>query len=598
MAAGARAPILREAVLGDLAATEPRAGTCEPLSFSPPRAPRQRTSPPTCSPRCPGQRVDRVGAPRRRRQAAERAAPEVAQSYLRVPCSSPRRKASGPTCWPSSPVRTHQRPRDGPRAPERSTPNSHATANSGPSWAGARRMLTLSIRFVEAADVLERAMASSGTATHARRVTEGGVHERMPLEFTTRSRIRPLIEEIQERPLAVSGSTRGCTRSLPSSGVRGRDRELAVDHARRALAEPELMARRTSSTWSSRSPSCSTRTSSRKLAGTPNAGSIPLNRGLAHGLRLASNACSIVALQGGQVSDAIAYARQSVSRTRPSIAAECRLARGRARARGDLEEAAAELAATDGRGTCLPCGRSRSSSSTAAAPRGPQRARERHSRPASGGRAVRAVGKCTTGLRLVALRRRALPRRDRRARGGLRLAREELELATRWAGPGGGDRPPRHRECQGGAEGLESLRGAAAAARALRGTGRARARPDRSGVDAQAHGPAQGGTRAPAARNSTSHTRPAPTARRSCARGARGGRRAPAPRCSARTRRSHASELRVAAHGASGQTNRQIAQALFVTLRTVELHLTSAYGSSGSLAQAARRGAGSGRTDG
>jgi DNA-binding CsgD family transcriptional regulator len=37
------------------------------------------------------------------------------------------------------------------------------------------------------------------------------------------------------------------------------------------------------------------------------------------------------------------------------------------------------------------------------------------------------------------------------------------------------------------------------------------------------------------------------------------------------------SELRVAQLAASGQTNRQIAQALFVTRRTVETHLTSSY---------------------
>ncbi|HEX3488037.1 MAG TPA: helix-turn-helix transcriptional regulator, partial [Streptosporangiaceae bacterium] len=37
------------------------------------------------------------------------------------------------------------------------------------------------------------------------------------------------------------------------------------------------------------------------------------------------------------------------------------------------------------------------------------------------------------------------------------------------------------------------------------------------------------------------------------------------------------SELRVAQLAAAGQTNRQIAQALFVTLRTVENHLTSSY---------------------
>jgi DNA-binding CsgD family transcriptional regulator len=37
-------------------------------------------------------------------------------------------------------------------------------------------------------------------------------------------------------------------------------------------------------------------------------------------------------------------------------------------------------------------------------------------------------------------------------------------------------------------------------------------------------------------------------------------------------------ELRVAQLAAGGQTNRQIAQALFVTQRTVENHLTSTYG--------------------
>ena len=37
------------------------------------------------------------------------------------------------------------------------------------------------------------------------------------------------------------------------------------------------------------------------------------------------------------------------------------------------------------------------------------------------------------------------------------------------------------------------------------------------------------------------------------------------------------SELRVAEMAAAGQTNRQIAQALFVTQRTVENHLTSSY---------------------
>jgi DNA-binding NarL/FixJ family response regulator len=38
-----------------------------------------------------------------------------------------------------------------------------------------------------------------------------------------------------------------------------------------------------------------------------------------------------------------------------------------------------------------------------------------------------------------------------------------------------------------------------------------------------------------------------------------------------------ASERRVARMAAEGMTNREIAQALFVTMRTVEVHLTHAY---------------------
>jgi DNA-binding CsgD family transcriptional regulator len=41
------------------------------------------------------------------------------------------------------------------------------------------------------------------------------------------------------------------------------------------------------------------------------------------------------------------------------------------------------------------------------------------------------------------------------------------------------------------------------------------------------------------------------------------------------------SELRIALLAADGRTNRQIAQALFVTQRTVENHLTSTYGKLG-----------------
>jgi DNA-binding CsgD family transcriptional regulator len=42
-------------------------------------------------------------------------------------------------------------------------------------------------------------------------------------------------------------------------------------------------------------------------------------------------------------------------------------------------------------------------------------------------------------------------------------------------------------------------------------------------------------------------------------------------------RRSAPSERRVAEHAASGATNPQIAEALFVTVKTVEMHLGNAY---------------------
>ena len=42
-----------------------------------------------------------------------------------------------------------------------------------------------------------------------------------------------------------------------------------------------------------------------------------------------------------------------------------------------------------------------------------------------------------------------------------------------------------------------------------------------------------------------------------------------------------ASERRVADLAAAGRTNKEIAQALYVTLKTVELHLSNAYGKLG-----------------
>jgi len=61
-----------------------------------------------------------------------------------------------------------------------------------------------------------------------------------------------------------------------------------------------------------------------------------------------------------------------------------------------------------------------------------------------------------------------------------------------------------------------------------------------------------------------------------------------------------ASELRIAQMAAEGMTNRTIAQALFITRRTVELHLTNVYAKLGvsrfdlpvALNEHRRRGAG------
>ena len=68
------------------------------------------------------------------------------------------------------------------------------------------------------------------------------------------------------------------------------------------------------------------------------------------------------------------------------------------------------------------------------------------------------------------------------------------------------------------------------------------------------------------------------------------GRRAPSPGASpsAGSRRSTASERRVAELAGDGLTNREIAQALFVTMRTVEGHLTRVFGQA--RAELARRG--------
>jgi DNA-binding CsgD family transcriptional regulator len=44
-----------------------------------------------------------------------------------------------------------------------------------------------------------------------------------------------------------------------------------------------------------------------------------------------------------------------------------------------------------------------------------------------------------------------------------------------------------------------------------------------------------------------------------------------------RPRRAAASELRVARMAAEGMTNREVAQALFITIRTVTTHLGHAY---------------------
>jgi DNA-binding CsgD family transcriptional regulator len=56
-------------------------------------------------------------------------------------------------------------------------------------------------------------------------------------------------------------------------------------------------------------------------------------------------------------------------------------------------------------------------------------------------------------------------------------------------------------------------------------------------------------------------------------------------------RSAAASELRVAELAADGRTNRQIAQVLFVTQRTVENHLTSAYAKLGITARPELAGA-------
>ena len=172
----------------------------------------------------------------------------------------------------------------------------------------------------------------------------------------------------------------------------------------------------------------------------------------------------------------------------------------------------------------------------------------------------------------AALSLRAL---DNRARAS-RLCSEEIEFARRWGAGRAGHRARRRR----------SGRGRRRHRSAHRGSGRAaslpRAARTGTGADRSRRGPPPG-RRARRAREFLREGLDLAHRQGGLALVARarqelviaGGR----PRRDAIRGRDALtpSELRVAQLAATGQTNRQIAQALFVTQRTVENHLTSSY---------------------
>ena len=174
-----------------------------------------------------------------------------------------------------------------------------------------------------------------------------------------------------------------------------------------------------------------------------------------------------------------------------------------------------------------------------------------------------APGRSRSTTSAAARRRSRSPPRRSRSRGAGARPRSSRGRCGSWA--------PSSSEHRAPARGRGARRALSGAARARQGAGRA-------GRRAARRPPARPRRATRCAGRSSSPTRSAPTrSPRACARSSTPPAAARArPRCRACDALTP-SERRVAERAAAGQTNRAIAEALFVTPKTVELHLRNAY---------------------
>jgi DNA-binding CsgD family transcriptional regulator len=450
------------------------------------------------------------------------------------------------------------------------------------------RALALAGRFADAADLLEAAIGELGEdASQLARTLQAEFVNMARWELSTRPRSFPVIDRLRERALAGEAlDPRLETQVAIELAVEGRELAPALAHARAALAGVELMAAESSSNVpqavsvvlcadavdeASRHAEALLRTAEQQ--GWPMVSAI------------AASACALVSLHRGAVSDAIAYARQSLPEGSEGWAPPMGVAflAGALIARGELEDAGAEYARRGWDGELPPVW----PFTVACFFRGQLRAaRGEHERAVAD---LLLTGELCTRWGVLnpafvwwrSCASASLVALDRH-REALDLAREELELARRWGASRsvgmalravGNAEPERQgvrtlREAVSTLERsharLELAMALADLGAALRRSGERREAREqlRRGLDL-AH---QLGALAVAQRAREELVVAGGRPRRDALRGR-----------DALT----AGELRVARLAAAGQTNRQIAQALFVTLRTVEHHLTNVYGKLG-----------------
>ena len=442
--------------------------------------------------------------------------------------------------------------------------------------------LALGGRFADAVDLLARTAAEPG-AEGPRASLQAALLNTARMDLGTRAVMRPLLERVQER--AARGEELDpllhANLAIELAGA-GDDRELAVWHAREALqAMPRLLSASAAALPETISVLLFADHSAEARAAVQAWLQLAQQEGSQQAVAVAAGLMSLVALYRGEVSEAVAFGQQAIADTANlwiSTIVSSFVVRAQID-RSEIEQARALLAGTGLTGE-LP-------------PTWPHNL-VRHARGclhAAAGDHPAAVDDLLEAGSLAerwGIRNPAIvPWRSDAAlslsaRGDRQRARqlcaEEVGLARTWgAARAVGIALRAAGVVEGGSRGIELLSEAAGVLRqapaplelaraltdlgaALRRSGsRAQAREHlREGLDI-AHG--QGGVAlADRARDELVIAGGRP--RRDALR----GRDALTP-----------SELRVAQLAASGQTNRQIAQALFVTQRTVENHLTSSY---------------------